>query len=138
MNIFEWDENTPVTANNLNEMQNILNENIIEEYSTNETLTHKKWIDGKPIYRKVVDIGNLPNNTTKRVVANTSNLDSLISIQGLAFTTTKYYITLPDVYPNQQIYNIRLNYEKTTDEIVIVTTTDRSSYSGYVILEYTK
>lgn len=28
MNIFEWDENIPVTANNLNEMQNIINGNI--------------------------------------------------------------------------------------------------------------
>lgn len=28
MNIFEWNENIPVTANNLNEMQNILNDNI--------------------------------------------------------------------------------------------------------------
>lgn len=28
MDIFEWDENTPVTANNLNEMENTLNGNI--------------------------------------------------------------------------------------------------------------
>lgn len=28
MDIFEWDEETPVTANNLNEMQNIINGNI--------------------------------------------------------------------------------------------------------------
>lgn len=27
MNIFEWTENTPVTANNLNEMQNVVNGN---------------------------------------------------------------------------------------------------------------
>ena len=34
MDIFEWEEDIPVTANNLNEMQNILNNNIIEK--TNE------------------------------------------------------------------------------------------------------
>lgn len=34
MNIFEWDEQTPVTANNMNEMQNILNDNVINNYQT--------------------------------------------------------------------------------------------------------
>ena len=34
MNIFEWDEQTPVTANNMNEMQNILNDNIKNQYTT--------------------------------------------------------------------------------------------------------
>lgn len=31
MDIFEWSENIPVTANNLNEMQNIINNNIEDE-----------------------------------------------------------------------------------------------------------
>ena len=30
MDIFEWNENIPVTANNLNEMQNIINDNITD------------------------------------------------------------------------------------------------------------
>lgn len=34
MDIFEWDEQTPVTANNMNEMQNILNDNIQNQYTT--------------------------------------------------------------------------------------------------------
>lgn len=33
MEIFEWNENIPVTANNLNEMQNILNNNIKKQYT---------------------------------------------------------------------------------------------------------
>lgn len=36
-------------------------------YSTNEVLTGKKWIDWKPIYRTVVDLWNLSSN------ANNSN-----------------------------------------------------------------
>lgn len=34
MDIFEWNENIPVTANNLNEMQNILNDNVTNEFQT--------------------------------------------------------------------------------------------------------
>lgn len=43
MDIFEWDENTPVTANNLNEMQNILNQkniltaNLLDNYTIQST-----------------------------------------------------------------------------------------------------
>ena len=36
-------------------------------YSTNEVKTGGKWIDGKPIYRKVVDFGALPNASEKTV-----------------------------------------------------------------------
>lgn len=33
MDIFEWEETIPVTANNLNEMQNTINNNITTEFS---------------------------------------------------------------------------------------------------------
>ena len=36
-------------------------------YSTDEVKTDEKWIDGKPIYRKTIICGALPNNTTKNV-----------------------------------------------------------------------
>ena len=32
-----------------------------DPFRTNETLTNQTWIDGKPIYRKVVDLGVMPN-----------------------------------------------------------------------------
>lgn len=53
MNIFEWTENTPVTANNLNEMENTLNGNIVTSINTNgaEVKTNVK-IDGKDVYMK--------------------------------------------------------------------------------------
>lgn len=58
MDIFEWSENIPVTANNLNEMQNIINNNISEEvldvYSTSEQIIGT-WIDGRPVYRVTVE-----------------------------------------------------------------------------------
>ena len=57
-------------------------------YSTDETLTGGKWIDGKPIYRKVIDCGALPNNTTKYV---TTGLDftvcNVVRFEGFAKNT---------------------------------------------------
>ena len=43
MTIFEWDENIPVTAGNLNEMQNTINDNITE--STTPTVL---WTNPNP------------------------------------------------------------------------------------------
>lgn len=48
MNTFEWTEETPVTANNMNEMQNILNGNIVN--AINEVFTIEK--KGDFIYKK--------------------------------------------------------------------------------------
>ena len=42
MNTFEWDEETPVTANNMNEMQNIINNNF-KDTITNITTDANGW-----------------------------------------------------------------------------------------------
>lgn len=104
-------------------------------YSTDE-IEIGTWIDGKPIYRKVIDFGVLPNNTSKYVPHNISNLDKVINIGGYIVKGNEYN-PLPLMYRgsdssyNTAIYvtatNIAMNNEK-----------DRSGYSAVVILEYTK
>lgn len=84
----EYSGNTPLSAENLNAMQEALLSNIVDSldgndadktpsikavnnkfanlevnYSTEEKMTDEKWIDGKPIYRKTVYISSLPNNS---------------------------------------------------------------------------
>ena len=106
-----------------------------DTYSTSETLTNKVWIDGKPIYRKVVDIGALPNATNKLVNHNITNLDRAVSIYGQAQSSTGNLHPLPYSSPTAS-QNIEL-YAGTID-VVIVTGSDRSNLTGYIILEYTK
>lgn len=108
-----------------------------DDYSTEETFTGKHWIDGKSIYRKVIDIGNLPNATKKEVTAGISNLKYVTRLYGLA-TTGAYTITIPDTYPNNAVYDTRLSYDNSTGKIVLFSESDRSTYTGYVIMEYTK
>lgn len=47
MNIFEWEEDIPVTANNLNEMQNILNNNVTNGFQKNGSIL---WANSSPQY----------------------------------------------------------------------------------------
>ena len=102
-----------------------------EIYSTNE-IKIGKWIDGKDLYRKVIDFGALPNATTKGVAHNISNLGTVVNCYGYAsISNTKLSINW---------YN-GTNYITTfvTNTVVnIQTSNDRSSYTAYVIIEYTK
>lgn len=133
MNTFEWNENIPVTANNLNEMQNIINGNIVDKYSTEETITNKIWIDNKPIYKIVFVINSLPNTTTQSIDISNLNIHSITSINGytntgLAFNGTRTPTTSQiDLYAD--IYRGKID---------LTTYQDRSNLSGYIILEYTK
>ena len=57
---------------------------IEDVYSTNETKTNKVWIDGKPIYRKVSEIGDLAANIEHSINVNISNLDTMVDMRGFS------------------------------------------------------
>ena len=122
-----------------NQQENVLNDaknyiNSANSYSTDEVKTGGKWIDGKPIYRKTIYCGALPNNTYKNVNHNITNLDIIIKCYGEARGSTAR-IVLPNAsaIPANAI-EIYLDGEY----VVIQTGNDRSGYNGYVTVEYTK
>ena len=106
-------------------------------YSTSEVNTGKKWIDGKPIYRKTIDCGALPNATSKAVAHNITNVDFVVSMQGVASIPGGNKIPLPFVdtttFPNEvQMYT-------TSNDVVLRAQGNRSNYTNtYVTIEYTK
>lgn len=101
------------------------------EYSTNEIVVGK-WINDKPIYRKVIDIGTLPNNSIKNVPTGLTNTDiRLVNIYGICYNSDgSYQAGLNDAYS-------RINLTP-TNNLNIRTSIDFSAYTGYVILEYIK
>lgn len=81
---------------------------------------------GKPVYCKLVDFGNLPNNTYKDVAHGISNLQLVISVSGESNGDNligNMYIT----YVNIGSTNIRIK-----------TNADRSGVSATVLIKYTK
>lgn len=109
-------------------------EPIIEDYSTTETDTGTKWINGDAIYKKTVNIGSLPNNTIKTVTHNIANFGNLVRLEG-SFTNGTNSAPIPYAAPTDtksvQAYADASN-------ITIGTGEDRSTYTGYVTLYYTK
>ena len=113
---------------------NTLNEE--RSYSTEEHLTGRKWIDGKPTYEKTIDCGALPNNATKQVAHNITNIDEVIVIKGNAKDTSGTRLALPFTSAYDIANSIQVTVSDTN--IGIYAGSNRSSYSGYITLEYTK
>lgn len=100
-------------------------------YSTDERIVGK-WIDGSDVYEKVVDLGNLPNATSKSVNHGIENLDKVISMVGVAQSGTSSR-TLPYPSPSSPVYTSVLS-----TAVSILTVTDVSDYKGFMIIRYTK
>ena len=115
--------NTPLNATNLNQF---------ERHSTSEIVIGK-WIDNKPIYRKVITINSLPVNSLGRYPHNILNVNSVIKCYGECFKESgeigRESFSLP-------ISNIYLWGDLTN--IDIATTSDRSSFKANIVIEYTK
>lgn len=109
----------------------------VDLYSTSEVKTNKVWTDGRPIYRKTYDVGALPNTNSKTIDLDITNLDFVIDIYGTCKRNSdSAFLPLPYLYPsnlNEQIaIYLRLG------QMIINAGQDRSAFSGYVTLEYTK
>ena len=110
-------------------------------YSLTETRTNKVWVDGKPIYRKVINCSPLPNNTTTEYPAGIAGVvDFVTSITGVMYgTNSRYTMSLPFTMPTgPAIYGTGIMYRQPNDAIAIQTGIDRSDFIGYAFLEYTK
>ena len=102
-------------------------------YSTDETFTGKYWIDGKKIYRKVVDFGALTNNTSKTVAHNIQNISFVVNYYGMS-TDGSEWIGLPASWTTA---SVGISVDPTN--IIIRPYTDRRTYTTtYVVIEYTK
>lgn len=103
-------------------------------YSAEETRTGGTWINGKPIYRKVIIITNNAES------GSIPDIDNLVSVDGYVKTSeflklspftsqkssTRTYFQLNEMSPTNGYWEIEGNYEQT--EII----------EGYLIFEYTK
>ena len=106
-------------------------------YSTTETKTNKVWIDGKPIYRKVINVGALPSTAgDKTVLHNISNVDHFISCEAFHYSASGLHLFTTYAPAGSNDSDITMAADKTT--IYVTVGVDRSGYSTYVILEYTK
>lgn len=107
-------------------------------FSLSETYTGKLQTDGKKIYEKTINIGTLPNNGNsgvKNVAHGISQLDRVIDIRGIAVSGTE---TIPLPHNNPWVLGETVTIRVSGANITVDTNSNKSSYTGYVTLKYTK
>ena len=114
-------------------MDNKLKTNIVtgQEVATNE------YVDGKQVFVKKIDIGALPNATTSKIATGLSNVTIVKPVFGYATHSNGTTINLPHLAINNLNACVGLNYTA-ANEIDINTGSDRSDFTGYVEVYYTK
>ena len=90
------------------------------------------WTDGKPLYEKTVNFGSIPNNTSKNVAHNISNLDKVVSFDGVMFSSDSF-----ETVPSGENSNFRLLVNDTN--VRITTSANWNDWSdSYITIRYTK
>ena len=113
----------------------------INNYSYDEIVVGK-WVDGKTIYRKVIDFGAVASSGERSVPHNITNLDFITSITGVIWNyvakkNTNIWHSIPLVNTNQNsTYDVE--FYATNTSVTSECRSAREGYYAYVILEYTK
>lgn len=111
-----------------------VNDDNLHEYSTEEKVVGK-WIDGKPIYEKVINSGYLLNSGTISINVSSLNIDSFIQLRGITFTDDKTQFR-PITLGASDNNAIRIDF--TNNNIRIITWSNWSSYNSFIVIQYTK
>lgn len=131
LSAYALEENVEEEFENIrDEMQEINERN---SYSTEEVVIGT-WINGKPLYRKVFDAGNLPDTTTKTITTGFSNI-KCTKLYGIMYAFGMAAKPLP--FEGLSDYDVRISMTQSGD-IDITADYNASTDTGYVIVEYTK
>ena len=127
----QWSMKDQDARNKIAELETLISNN--NTYSTEEIKTSKKWIDGKPIYRKII-FGKI-TETAQNINHQIENIDSYVKLEPYmvpgamfypSFNTGNYYFTIFALSKTQLTiqtiqgyinnnYRVTLEYTKTTD-----------------------
>lgn len=114
--------------------------NNTNEYSTQEINTHKKWIDGRDIYRMVYQF--TPTGQSSYYYLNIKNFDILISLNGSFIREDGFINLLPNSYINWEawVYDFVKQNDDTERISIKFSNNQWNSHVGLctLIIEYVK
>ena len=105
-------------------------------YSQNEIDTGKIWIDGKKIYRKVIDCGAVQGDTLKEIPTNIVNMEKVVKITAMA-TSNAYKITTPIPYTSVGGKK-KVIYVQNNNIYIYIDAVEEHYDKCFAVLEYTK
>ena len=127
----EITQNTSNIATAQQDITNLENGNVYDE---SEVKTNEVWINGKPIYKKVLYVSSLPNNTGVSIQHGISNIDLIWLDNAFWHETGGATGQIPMYFSSDQITNYYVNQTV----FFLQTNINYSNRDGYIILKYTK
>lgn len=129
-----------ISASDMNEIKSVVNGACTQVdnstgYSTTETAIGT-YINGETLYRKVIDIGALPNASSTSIATGLNNV-TIRKIYGIAVHSNGTTIPLPYVAISTTNM-VSIAYTSTNYISIDTSSIDRSDYYGKIYLEYTK
>lgn len=111
--------------------------NLYHNYTTGETLSGDIWIDGSPVYRKVIQINSVIKNLST-FAHNISGLTNIVNIKGYGKVTDNAFVPINSCLTNGvKQYNSCVCLEG--NNIIFYMSADREKFiSANVIIEYIK
>lgn len=105
-------------------------------FSTNEIKTKDKWINGKPIYLKVIQTG-VVTTTESHADLNVSDLDEVIDLSGGGYMSSGGHF-LPWNFENSGGFTSCYFRDTENRFVLAVSTTSYNLSKGHIIARYTK
>ena len=105
-------------------------------YSTTEVKTNKVWIDGKPIYRQVLEINN-PNTTWQIINLGLTNIDMIWKKDATIYVPS-VSTYLDEFYKSSTDYLQVLLANNGANDIRLLVNSTNATNKLYLIVEYTK
>ena len=110
----------------------------VNKYSTSEQIVGE-WIDGKPIYRKVVNVGSVNAGGNKQIDNVVTNRNILVSIKGTAYSSAfNQYYGIPNAHSSISDYYINALLVGNNLQVRAGSGFTNGINTVYVIIEYTK
>lgn len=116
-----------------------INNHNVNDYSLEEVKTNETWM-GKTIYRKTIYIESLPNATTKVYEHGIENIEIIWTNPSKSFIIINIDAGRTGTFPYVHAggANKQLEVEVDNKGLMVSTYVDRSNFSAYVTVEYTK
>lgn len=103
--------------------------------SYEEHFTGEYYLDGKPIYAKTINCGNYPNRSRTYVTHNAENYENIWIDMSNSYAISDNYV-IPCVYLNENPLGLGTYIQG--DNIVLVSSDDRTNCTGIITVKYTK
>ena len=125
-----------------------VNASLVDKYSTDEIKTNKVWIDGKPIYRKVIEFNmgtTTQGRSSTKVIDNIPNISAIVGMNGYvrwSVGVANGTAGIPYIHMEgtniDQMFTVYCNGTGDITLAYYLTTPAYDNENGQVIIEYIK